>query len=49
MNIRIEIDKVNGKAFSTKIDDSNYNFMRELLLKLRLTSDKNGIVEDSLL
>jgi len=49
MEVRIEIDKPNGKAFTTDIDDSNYDFMRELLLKLRLTSDKNGIVEDSLL
>lgn len=42
MKVRIEIDKPNGKAYETNIDDKFYDKFRELIIKIRVRELKKN-------
>ena len=43
MKVRIEIDEVNGRVFTKDIHNSNCEWMKEILLKIR-KAEKIGLV-----
>lgn len=40
MKVRVEIDKINGKAFNIELNDSYYDELREFLIKQRSNNAK---------
>ena len=36
----MEIDKKNGKSFSTELDDRDYDFLRDIILSFRKMDKK---------